>query len=237
MEPELAPNSRGVRAMCPDCGAPSTFERKAGGSDFGHFADQQIGEDARKGGFGSREFLFLKCAVCARAGFAQILVPIQGASGRLPQVIEFHPRTPDHALLPERAPDAIQREFREAECCAGYGLHRAASGMFRSVLEKTLRANGYRKGNLKSKIDTACEEGVITSPRRNRAHEDIRVLGNDVLHDEWRPVTAEEVELARHYAQRILEDFYDDREEVEKLLKDRLQRMLPADTATARDDA
>jgi hypothetical protein len=44
------------------------------------------------------------------------------------------------------------------------------------------------------------------------------VLGNDVLHDEWRAVTEDEFEQAHHYAQRILEDFYDDRTSVEALL-------------------
>jgi hypothetical protein len=45
------------------------------------------------------------------------------------------------------------------------------------------------------------------------------VLGNDVLHDEWREIPEEDVEAAKHYMQRILEDFYDDREAVLKLLR------------------
>ncbi|KUY80859.1 hypothetical protein WS46_18635 [Burkholderia sp. RF4-BP95] len=45
------------------------------------------------------------------------------------------------------------------------------------------------------------------------------MLGNDVLHDEWEPIGADDVAAARQYAQRILEDFYDDRESVLKLLR------------------
>ncbi|MCI0339183.1 MAG: DUF4145 domain-containing protein [Acidobacteria bacterium] len=95
--------------------------------------------------------------------------------------------------------------------------------MFRSALEKTLKANGYvRQGgklrDLESKIDEAANDGIITDARRRRAHEEVRVLGNDVLHDEWREVKDEEVELAHLYTQRILEDFYDDRETVVKKL-------------------
>ncbi|KVT00042.1 hypothetical protein WK47_26315 [Burkholderia ubonensis] len=45
------------------------------------------------------------------------------------------------------------------------------------------------------------------------------MLGNDVLHEEWEPVSAGDVAAARQYAQRILEDFYDDRESVLKLLR------------------
>jgi hypothetical protein len=61
---------------------------------------------------------------------------------------------------------------------------------------------------------------VITEARKRRAHENIRVLGNDVLHDEWHEINGEAVELARHYAQRILEDFYDHRDSVLKQLRE-----------------
>jgi hypothetical protein len=94
--------------------------------------------------------------------------------------------------------------------------------MFRSVLEKTLIVNGYTRksdGDLYARIEAAAADGVITAARRERAHQEIRVLGNDILHDPWREVTEEEYKLARHYAQRILEDFYDHRGEVEKVLQ------------------
>jgi hypothetical protein len=90
--------------------------------------------------------------------------------------------------------------------------------LLRSTLEKTLRANGYEKGSLADRIDQAAADGAITAARSRRAHDDIRVLGNDVLHDEWREVTQDEFDQAHHYAQRILEDFYDDRPTVQALL-------------------
>jgi hypothetical protein len=79
--------------------------------------------------------------------------------------------------------------------------------------------NGYASGNLKSKIEAACDDGVITASRKQKAHDDVRVLGNDILHEEWRDVASDEYEAAHHYTQRILEDFYDDRPSVEALLK------------------
>jgi hypothetical protein len=94
--------------------------------------------------------------------------------------------------------------------------------MFRSVLDKALRASSYKvkKGTmLEQEIDGAAKDGVITEARKRKAHEDIRVLGNDVLHDEWHEIAAEDVEAAHHYTQRILEDLYDDRESVLKLLR------------------
>ena len=47
----------------------------------------------------------------------------------------------------------------------------------------------------------------------------VRVLGNDVLHDDWHEISEEDVSASRHYTQRILEDFYDDRETVLNLLR------------------
>ncbi len=93
--------------------------------------------------------------------------------------------------------------------------------MLRSSLEKVLKKNGYTTSNLASKINKVCEDGIITSARKNKAHSDIRVMGNNILHDEWKSVDYDEYKVAHHYTQRILEDFYDDREEVEGILKEK----------------
>ncbi len=132
------------------------------------------------------------------------------------------PEAKQRVRLPENVPESIVKEFREAEECLENGTIRAAAGMFRSVLDKTLRANGYKTSrgvSLAQQIDQAAKDGVITAARQRRAHDEIRVLGNDVLHEEWREVPEEDVEAARHYIQRILEDFYDDRESVLTILR------------------
>lgn len=95
--------------------------------------------------------------------------------------------------------------------------------MFRSVLDKTMRSNGFKvkKGTtLEQQIDLAANDGVITQARKRKAHDEVRVLGNDVLHDDWKAIEVDDVEAARHYAQRVLEDFYDDRASVLKQLYD-----------------
>ena len=130
----------------------------------------------------------------------------------------FYPACPDQLKLPSAVPKDIVDEFREGELCAAHGAFRAASALMRSVLEKTLKASGYTTGNLKNKITDIAADGVITENRRDRAHEG-RELGNDVLHDTWRVVTAEEFEAAHHYTQRIMEDLYDDRPLVESKLR------------------
>jgi len=125
------------------------------------------------------------------------------------------------ATLPTNLPNGVESEYREAELCASVGGWRAASALLRSVLEKTLKANGYGylAGSLKQRIDDAAKDGVIPPARRQRAHEDIRVLGNDILHDDWRAVNEDEYSAAHHYTQRILEDFDDHRAEVEAVLR------------------
>jgi hypothetical protein len=124
----------------------------------------------------------------------------------------FYPTCPSALHLPAAVPADIQAEFREAELCAAFKANRAASALFRSVLEKALKANGYTKGNdpslrdLQKRIDGAAADDVVTDARRKRAHDEIRSLGNDVLHDDWREVTDDEVDSSHRYTQRILED-------------------------------
>jgi Domain of unknown function (DUF4145) len=81
----------------------------------------------------------------------------------------FYPTCIDQATLPPETPTEIVQEFREAELCAAHGAWRASSALLRSVLEKSLRLNGYTKGNLKDKIDEASTDGVLTEARKNRA--------------------------------------------------------------------
>ena len=143
----------------------------------------------------------------------------------------FSPTAIEHLNLPSKVPGDVVGEFREAELVASHGAFRAASALLRSVLEKVLTKNGYvdveveengrkfKSKSLKHRIDAAANDGVITEARKRRAHENIRVLGNDILHDEWRKVESPEYEDAHTYSQRVLEDLYDDRDTVEKILR------------------
>lgn len=203
----------GVRADCPDCQAVTYFDYQSAKGELGyllidrdhHFAGQP---------FSRIHWRMLRCSGCGRAGLAKF-----HDNGRLPAVLEsFHPRALSTAKLPQKVPEGVVKEYREAEICASVEAWRAASALLRSVLEKTLKVNGYVKGSLEAKIDEAAADGVITAARSQKAHEDIRVLGNEVVHDEWRAVTEDEVQSSLHYAQRVLEDLYDDRDTVEKIL-------------------
>jgi hypothetical protein len=205
-----------VRASCPDCGGTiTTFEFKDYRNEYGTVV---LNKDHNYKGnyYGRILYKLLRCASCGRGGMAVIHDNGQVINGELEI---FYPISIDKAKIPPGVPDDILSEYREAEQCASFGSWRAASALLRSTLEKTLKANGYKNGNLKDKIDEAANDGIITESRKKKVHEDIRVLGNDVLHDEWRLVTEDEVILSHHYTQRILEDFYDDRSTVENMLK------------------
>ena len=227
-----------VVARCPGCdGGQSTFEWSYGNADavravqaglgtlppnFGRVVKRHVKDG---GTWHDVIYLLLRCAGCGAGGLAAVQMRQLTAGPSYPQGIEkllwFYPEARERLKLPPAVPDGVRNEFREAEKCLEAGCLRAAAGLFRSVLDKTMRANGYKtKGmDLHKQIEAAAADGIITESRKKRAHEDIRVLGNDVLYDEWEAIPEEAVEAAHHYAQRILEDFYDDRPTTLTLLR------------------
>jgi hypothetical protein len=214
-----------IVAQCPGCeGARSTFEYVVGGSVLGAVVQRHrapfFSRDYRDSEFQYRLF---RCAGCGMGAMG--VIQMFEAGGDYPtRIRELHlllPEARERLLVPDHVPEGIQNEFREAEECLEHGCYRASAAMFRSVLDKTMRANGYKtkRENLETQIDEAANDGVITQARRRRAHQDVRVLGNDVLHDDWQKLNEEDVEPAHRYIQRILEDLYDDRQSVLTLLR------------------
>ena len=205
-----------MRAACPDCGgAVTTFKYQKGGSHFGSVS-RNWNHNFEGRPYTSTNYVLMQCAGCGRGGLATLH---RNAQGVVAYDENFYPASIESVPLPPGVPEGIVAEYREAELCASAAAHRAASALLRSVLEKTLRANGYVNGSLAARIDEAAGHNVITAARRQRAHDDIRVLGNDVLHDDWRAVSEAEYAAAHLYVQRILEDFYDQRPEVENVLR------------------
>jgi hypothetical protein len=160
--------------------------------------------------------VLLRCVTCHRPGLAWVACDETVAAGRL---LEFHPHEGfPAAKLPEDLPDDVKNEFREAELCASARAWRAGSALLRSSLEKLLIANGYASGALAAKIDQAAVDGVITESRKRSAHTEVRVLGNDILHDPWKPVSEDDFMASHHYTHRVIEDLYDERAVVEQIL-------------------
>lgn len=222
-----------IRAKCRGCeGAFSVFQ----------FQQPQV-QLNKTHTIAARAFNFISYALFRCPGCGNGALAVLHNNGNLNDpaacyLESFYPFAGDALPLPPSTPKDLETEFREAELCASAGAYRGASTLLRSTLEKTLKANGYTKGNdptlkdLQKRIDAAADDGIITEVRRKRAHEDIRSLGNDVLHDDWREVTPEEFDAAHHYTQRILEDFYDDRPTVEATLTAKKRISLPAPPTT-----
>jgi hypothetical protein len=217
MEPKFVEGN--VVADCPDCGVPSSFEfcEPGSGKEFGTITINKT-HTFKNTGYGRILYKLMRCTVCNRPGVAKLHTPNQYTQSALES---FWPTGIPHERIPEHVPDYIQNELREAELCMSIGAWRASAAMLRSTLEKTLIANGYNDRNLYQKIESAGLDGIITSARRQRAQDLVRTLGNDVLHEEWREVTPAEVEAAHKYVARIIEDFYDDRDTVLKVLTEK----------------
>jgi hypothetical protein len=193
-----------------------TFEHKDHQHTHGSFTISHVTRIKAGEVYNRVAWILLKCAGCGRGGIVSVAYASSVSDGKM---LSFHPDGIVRAQLPSSTPEGIQNEFREAELCAEAGAYRSGCGMLRSTLEKTLKLNGFTAGSLYSKIEAAAQDAVITDARRKRAQDEVRVLGNDVLHDEWRKVDADEFSLAHHYVQRIIEDFYDDRASVLVTLK------------------
>lgn len=204
-----------VKADCPDCGAPTTFEFAHGGAEHGTVVvNKPTQHQGRQ--YSRVIYKLLRCTVCERAGVAKVAANNSYATDST--LVSFWPTSRPAAKLPTGVPDGISKEYREAEACMSVEAWRGAAALLRSALEKMLRVNGYNESDLYKKIEAAGNDGVITSARRQQAHDLVRTLGNDVLHDEWRVVTQEEAEDAHHYVGRVIEDLYADRSAVEKVL-------------------
>lgn len=237
MKPVYRWDGNCVLARCPDCDAVTNFDTHG-------FSNTQMGATIVNSThtFSGQPYTRIlwqafRCAVCNRGGLGKIH---DNGNSQGAVLESFIPAAIDKANLPAAVPPDIQSEFREAELVAANEAYRSGSAMLRSVLEKTLKKNGYdeidvptasggtRKSNrLIDRIDAAASDLIITEARQQRAHQNIRVLGNDVLHDDWREVLPGEYEDAHKYTQRILEDFYDDRPTVEARLAARGRPFTP----------
>lgn len=209
-----------VVAHCRGCGGGrSTFEWNTAQGEFGTIHSSVA--DNRLGSF-QYDYRLFRCAGCGRGALGHVMYGGDRYPGHGANLLDFYTDEKDSLRLPTSVPEGIGKEFEEAEKSFNNNCFRAAAGLFRSVLDKTMRANGYntrKDQNLYAQIETAADDGVITQARKRKAHDEVRVLGNDVLHDDWCEITEEDVEASRHYTQRILEDLYDDRKTVLELLR------------------
>jgi hypothetical protein len=151
MAAQLDKNSYTVSAHCPNCGVVTSF---------GQITVKNVDGAHTHNGKSYTRVLYVFSA-CARCGRGALSVVSDNGNAQSAVLESFFPISIDAASLPKAVPVEIEAEFREAENCAASGFRRAASALFRSVLEKALKANGYVKGNdpsltdLQKRIDAA----------------------------------------------------------------------------------
>lgn len=218
---EINEQEGSIVARCPGCkGALSTFVWRAENREIGAITKNTQDH------YWQNCYITYRLYQCGGCGVGALGVVKYGGDYQYPghycRLIGFLPEAKQRLNLPTSVPPGIKNDFEEAEKCLESNCLRAAAGLFRSVLDKAMRANGYntnQERNLYAQIEAAADDGVITQARKRKAHDEIRVLGNDVLHDDWHEIPEDDVEAARHYCQRILEDLYDDRASVLNLLR------------------
>ena len=136
-----------IQARCPGCeGAMSTFEWRGNAAEFGGIT--KVNVKTSSGVTRNIDHRLFRCAGCGRGGLGTIAY--QAAAkypGSFSKLIDFHPEVVERLPLPSAVPPGIATEFREAEACLDAKCHRAAAGLFRSVLDKTMRGNGYKVKN------------------------------------------------------------------------------------------
>jgi len=219
--PELAGND--VNAYCPVCDARSNFVRENGA--FSPEDSWELNAYYRRSRDGSLTFLLLRCVTCSLGAFAAVYEPDRMRPPR-PELVDFHPIAYERLSLPEGTPDDIVSEFRSAESCAGIREYRPAAAMLRSTIEKVLKKHGYGQQKLASKLKQLMEDRIITKPLAKQNQDIVRILGNDVLHGDWRDISSDEYEQAHKYTHRLIDAFYDDHESVIEELT-ALGRTLP----------
>ena len=226
--PKVINETGAITSICPDChsnGSLSTFNWRFDGHTLHGFEQtQKYHTPGSSAIFIKIRYQLFRCMGCGRGAFGVIKYNGKNYPGTDQQILDFHPSPISHFLLQEKLDEGIGNEFREAEICIANGCFRAAAALLRSVLEKTLTINGYTDDvafRLPKKIELACKHGLITSALALQAHDEIIVQGNNVVHRDWFKISRDQIESSRHYCYKIMDAFYDNRPEVERILKEK----------------
>lgn len=93
--------------------------------------------------------------------------------------------------------------------------------MLRSTLEKTLRKHGYSEWQLSTNLKNLSEDNILPRWLVKQNSQIVKILGDEILHGDWREITPEEYQKAHHFVERLIESFYDDHDSVVEDLKEK----------------
>lgn len=217
MNPKVSNNN--VTAYCDVCKANSNFLYKdSNGKIFGSFDSENSNlldsrVDSR---YGRIEYILVSCSSCKRGGLVELHYHGGGYS-----FISFFPSPTGHTDLPKKTPSDIQAEFKSSENCVSIDEYRPAAAMLRSTLEKTLKKHGYEEWGLSDNLKNLSSDNILPRWLVKQNSEIVKILGDEILHGDWREVTTEEYRKAHHYVERLIESFYDDHASVIEDLQQR----------------
>jgi hypothetical protein len=131
-----------VLALCPDCGATTSFDVNGFSNTSLGVLNINVPHTYEGANYGRVLWQFFRCNVCSRGAVAKIH---ESGNTQTAVLEDFLPQAIEKASLPPAVAEDIVSEFRESEIDAAHGAYRSASAMMRSVLEKTLKKNGYKQ--------------------------------------------------------------------------------------------
>lgn len=123
-------------------------------------------------------------------------------------IVKIYPN-PLPEPVDEKIPEAIRKDFEEANLCYSVNAYRAAAVMARRALQSICLDKGANeKDYLYQQIDWLFSQGIITKDLKDWAHE-VRHVGNDGAHpkkpEEDTPVASEDakdiLDLLKQFSQ------------------------------------
>jgi hypothetical protein len=204
------PDSHRPSGLCPRCIKQSSFETT--GSLPVTFDGGRV-VSTGKPTFDERASVFL-CRHC-RQGF--VVVELEWAGGALKRhdpkahgAIEWrghHWWPVAGSTLHPSVPEPVRSTFEEASKCLAAQCPRAAAAMARCALEATVSDQGESSGALAARLQRLADKGTL-QPMLAKWAKEVRLLGNDAVHDLTRSVLVEDARQLIDFIQELTKYLY-----------------------------
>jgi len=199
--------------VCPHCEQPAVGHIR-GLANWGGWAKNRARPIALPA-----EFALLQCGICT-----EVSLQLREDYGRgfdaddSPIIIYPAQRRLSHAV-----PDALRREFEEAQACFRTKAYKATVVMVRRVLEGTCRESDVQENTLVKSLQKLKAEGLIDVTIAEWA-DALRVLGNEGAHYTGTQVPRDDAEDALAFAETLLDHIYVLRKRFEEFANRRANR-------------
>jgi hypothetical protein len=207
------PDSHRPHGLCPRCDKQSSFETTGslpvtfdGGTAYPEGRSPYPTHDEQATGF--------VCRSC-RQGF--VVVESQWAGGMMKRgnpkaygALEWrghHWWPVPGAVLHESVPPPVRSAFDEACKCLASDCPRASAAMARCALEGIVVDQGETKGLLVQRLKNLADKGIL-QPTLAAWSKEVRLLGNDAVHDLTVPVAKEDAQQLVDFIRELAKYLY-----------------------------